>query len=255
MTHEYVELHARSASSFLRGGCYPESLVLQAAALDIPALALCDRDGVYGAPRFNTTAKQNGIQAIIGSELTMNDGNVLPVLTASRTGYNNLCRLISRAKLRGNKEHAPVNWDELEEFSEGLIVLTGDAEGPIRKAIARNDHNGALSYAQRLIDSFGHKNVYMEVQRHLQRGEEYTNDKLFDLADVLKLPLLATNGVTYAQRDQHDILDVFTCIRNHTHLDAAGKLLGDNDERYLKPGKMMRKLSETVLMLATILYD
>ena len=99
----YVELHARSAFSFLRGASSPEQLAKCAAELGLPALALCDRDGVYGAPRLYTAAREHGLRAIVGAELTMEDETVLPVLVESRTGYQNLCRLITRAKLRGTK--------------------------------------------------------------------------------------------------------------------------------------------------------
>jgi error-prone DNA polymerase len=110
----YVELHTRSAFSFLRGGSFPEQLAERAAQLHLPAMALCDRDGLYGAPRFYTAAKKHGVRPIIGAELTLEDGAVLPVLVATRAGYQNLCRLITQAKLRGTKTEAPVLWSELD---------------------------------------------------------------------------------------------------------------------------------------------
>ena len=91
---EYVELHARSAFSFLRGASSPEDLARRAAELGLPALALLDRDGVYGAPRFFAAAREHGLRPIVGAELTMEDDTVLPVLVENRTGYRNLCRLI-----------------------------------------------------------------------------------------------------------------------------------------------------------------
>jgi error-prone DNA polymerase len=116
MTPSYIELHARSAFSFLRGASQPEQLVECAAELKYPAMALLDRDGVYGAPRFFARGREHQVRAITGAELTLDDGSVVPVLVASRTGYQNLCRLITRAKLRGTKQHAPVHWDEIAEF-------------------------------------------------------------------------------------------------------------------------------------------
>ncbi|HWB61732.1 MAG TPA: error-prone DNA polymerase [Chthoniobacteraceae bacterium] len=242
MIPRYIELHARSAFSFLRGGAFPEELAECAAELGLPAMAVCDRDGVYGTPRFHKAAKEAGIKPIVGAELTLDDGSVLPVLVASRAGYKNLCRLITRAKLRGTKEHAPVKWTELAEFSQGLVALTGDEEGPVRRCIERDDHAAALASAQKLIATFGKENVFVEVQRHLCRGEEFTNDRLFSLAETLRLPALATNGPIYARPEQRRVLDVFTCARNHTHLDAAGRLLSANDERYLKSAAQMARL-------------
>src|SRR6185503_9677175 len=83
---------------------------------------------------------------------------------------------------------------------------------------------------------------FVEMQRHLRRGEERELDALADLAEAARLPLLATNGVCHAQPEGRALLDVFTCAREHTHLDAAGRLLSLNDERHLKPGVMMQRL-------------
>ncbi len=239
---EFVELHARSAFSFLRGASEPEQLARQAAALGMPALALCDRDGVYGAPRLYAAAKEHGLRAIVGAELTLTDGTVLPVLVENRTGYQNLCRLITRAKLRGTKTEAPVSWDDLPEFAEGLVCLTGDEEGALRQALERGDRSAAESGMQRLKQIFGAGNVYIEIQRHLERGEQLVNGLLVQLASEQRLPLLATNGVLYAGRAQRPVLDVLTCIRHHTHLDAAGLLLSRNSERGLKPARHMQTL-------------
>ena len=242
MTPSYIELHARSAFSFLRAASNPEDLAATAAAAHLPAIALCDRDGVYGAPRFYSATKRKGVRPIIGAELTMDGGAVLPVLVENRTGYQNLCRLITQAKLRGTKEHAPVHWGELGDFSEGLVALTGDEEGPVRRALTIDDKAAAENCVQRLVEAFGRDRVFVEVQRHLQRGEELCNDALFDLADHARLPLLATNGVLYARPELRAALDVFTCTREHTNLDAAGRLLSLNEERYLKPAPQMARL-------------
>ena len=242
MTRPYVELHARSAFSFLRGASFPEQLAEQAARMKLPAMAVCDRDGVYGAPRFYMKGLEFGVRPIVGAELTLDDGSVLPVLVESRTGYQNLCQLITQAKLRGTKTEAPVHWEEMAEFSAGLVALTGDEEGPIRRCLERADRNGAQERVQRLQRIFGAGNVYVEVQRHLRRGEELLNCQLVDLAHAERLPLLATNGVLYAEPEQRAVLDVFTCARQHTHLDAAGRLLSANTERYLKPANFMSRL-------------
>src|SRR5579863_7478532 len=130
----YIELHARSAFSFLRGGSLPESLIGEAARLGMPALALCDRDGVYGAVRLHMSGGEAGVRALVGSELTMEDGAVVPVLVATRSGYQGLCRLLTTAHLRAEKGEGRVAWNELAEANEGLIALTGDEDGPVRRA-------------------------------------------------------------------------------------------------------------------------
>jgi error-prone DNA polymerase len=238
----YVELHGRSAFSFLRGASLPEQLAHTAAESAMPAMALCDRDGVYGAPRFFTAAKEKGIRAIVGSELTMEDGSVLPVLVESRTGYQNLCRLLSRAHLRAPKGESKVRWDELSEFASGLVALTGDHEGAIVRALQCDAGHEAEGRLQQLKNIFGAGNLFVELQRHCVRGEDHVINDLLALAAAHRLPLLATNGVLYARPYGRQVLDVFTCIREHTHLDAAGKLLARNSERYFKDAQTMARL-------------
>ena len=235
----YVELHARSAFSFLRAGSLPEHLAERAAQQGLSALALCDRNGVYGAPRLFSAAKEHGLRAIVGSELMLEDGSVLPVLVMNRAGYKNLCRMITRAQLRAPKSESRIRWPELEEFHEGLIALTGDEEGPLHPSILRGDRRGAEEKLQRLVHAFGPDRVHVEIQRHRVPDEERITDGLVELARAHRLPLVATNGVLHAEPPGRRTLDVFTCIRNHTHLDAAGLLLAINGQRHIKsPGEM-----------------
>src|SRR5262249_16856562 len=125
----------------------PEQIAERAAGLQIPAVALCDRDGVYGAPRFFARARESGLRPIVGAELTMEDQTVLPVLVQSRAGYQNLCRLLTRAHLRSEKGKSTVRWNELPEFAEGLVALTGDNEGPLVRAVRRAFETKALTPA------------------------------------------------------------------------------------------------------------
>src|ERR1051326_6133023 len=121
----YIELHACSAFSFLRGGSFPEQLIEVATELEMPAIALLDRNGVYGAQRFSVAAREHGVRAIIGAELSMEDGGILPVLVKNRIGYKNLCELLTQAHLRSEKGKCAVQWDELLEFTKGLVALLG----------------------------------------------------------------------------------------------------------------------------------
>src|SRR6185295_15806885 len=119
----YVELHCCSAFSFLRGGSFPEQLAEVAAELEMPVIALLDRNGVYGAQRFSVAARERGVRPIIGAELLIDDGSVLPVLVENRTGYKNLCELLTQAHLRSEKGKCAVRWSELPQFAEGLNAL------------------------------------------------------------------------------------------------------------------------------------
>src|SRR5437588_6514483 len=119
----YCELHSSSAFSFLRGGSFPEQLAEVAAELEMPAIALCDRNGVYGAQRFSVAACEHGVRPIIGAELSMEDGGILPMLVENRAGYKNLCELLTQAHLRSEKGKCEIKWDELPEFADGLVAL------------------------------------------------------------------------------------------------------------------------------------
>jgi error-prone DNA polymerase len=268
----YVELHACSAFSFLRAASSPEQLAEVAAELSMPALALLDRNGVYGAQRFSVAAREQNIRPIIGCELEMEDGGILPVLVENRTGYKNLCELLTQAHLRSKKGECVVRWNELPQFAGGLIPLFGSGSGCARACNIRrlaecttnardilhvkevsgegagNSTRGTCApqnspdRAQFLVDAFGRENVFVEIQRHLLRGEERINRQLVDLARAYRLSILATNGVQYAKLYGREVLDVFTCIREHTYLDAAGKLLTQNSERHLKSEREMREL-------------
>ncbi|PYV28720.1 MAG: error-prone DNA polymerase, partial [Acidobacteria bacterium] len=127
----YLELHARSAFSFLEGASLPEELAALCAELNMPAMALLDRDGVYGAPRFHMAARKAGIRAHIGAEVTSTEGFRYPLLVETRAGYQNLCRLITRMKLRARKGQGAVTEEELAEHASGLICLTGGGESPL----------------------------------------------------------------------------------------------------------------------------
>jgi len=258
---KYVELHSSSAFSFLEGASRPEDLVSRAKELELPAIALVDRDGVYGSPRFHMAAKSVGIRPHVGAEISVEGfGNRaklpfwmpnsfssrpvrLPLLVESRTGYQNLCRLMTRYKLREKeKGTGTATLDEIEEHAEGLVCLTGGEEGVLAASLSNSGYEEARKNIEKLTALFGTKNVYVEVQRHCDPTEERRNQGAVRLAETLGLPLLATNGVRYARAAEREILDIFTCIRNHCKLETAGRHLERNDERYLRSTKEMIQL-------------
>ena len=154
MSATYTELHASSAFSFLEGASLPEELIAACAEYSMPAIALLDRDGVYGAPRFHLAAKKAGIQTHIGAEVTSTTGVRYPLLAETREGYQNLCRLLTRMKLRAPKGKGAVTEDELAEYSHGLICLTGGEHGPLTMAIPNRNGRETLD---RLIRIFSAK--------------------------------------------------------------------------------------------------
>ena len=279
----YIELHARSAFSFLEGSSLPEELVGVCQHFQMPAMALLDSDGVYGAPRFHIAANKTKIKAHIGAEITSQEFSIadwqlpnekaigdstindqqstiskignrksaiensfrLPLLISSRAGYQNLCRLITKMKLRAQKGEGAVTREELQAHAEGLICLTGGDEGPLAATLKQGAPDGARKIIDQLVGIFGPKNVYVELQRHFHREEESRNRIAIDLAQAFHLPLLATNGVHYAIPKARELADAFTAIRNHRTLSTAGRLLARNSERHLKsPGEMQQLFAD-----------
>ena len=241
----YTELHARSAFSFLEGASLPEELIAVCNERGMSSMALLDRDGVYGAPRFYQAATKIGRKAHIGAEVTSASGWRYPLLVQSREGYQNLCRLITRMKLRAKKDEGNIDSAELAEMSAGLICLTGGEEGPLASALERGGIAGGIESVRQLCELFGRKNVYVELQRHFSRTEEARNQAAVEIARKLSLPLLATNGVCHALPQERELLDVFTCIRHHCRLETAGRLLTRNSERHLKsPAEMQRLFAD-----------
>jgi error-prone DNA polymerase len=241
----YVELHARSAFSFLEGACTPEELANLCARYQMPGMALLDRNGVYGSPRFHLAARKLLLTPLIGAEVASTQGWRYPLLVKSRTGYQNLCRLITQMKLRGKKGDGYVLDEEVAQKASGLVCLTGGDEGPLAYALGSSEIHAGIEQVELLCQVFGRENVYVELQRHFNREEERRNQAAIEIARKLRLPLLATNGVCYARPEQRQLLDVFTCIRNHRTLATAGRFLSQNSERYLKPpAEMMRLFSD-----------
>lgn len=246
----YVELHARSAFSFLAGASLPEMLAEVCAAQGISAIGLLDQDGLYGSPRMHMAAQKLGLKAHVGAEVSVEDllfGEAArcryPLLVETRTGYQNLCRLITTFKLRENhKGEGAAAFSEVEEHASGLICLTGGDEGPLSEALVRGGFDEALRTVERLVHTFGPKNVYVELQRHRNRQQAIRNKAAVSIARALHLPLLATNGVLYATPREREIQDVMTAIRLHSTLEGAGTTLQGNAERYLRSGTEMETL-------------
>ena len=238
----FIELHARSAFSFLEGAGLPEELAGACAEQGMPAMALLDRDGVYGAPRFHLAAKKAGIRAHIGAEITSTEGFRYPLLVETRAGYQNLCRLITQMKLRAKKGQGAISAEELGEKAAGLVCLTGGEEGPLVPALARGGIEAGIACVVQLCEIFGRHNVYVELQRHFLRDEEAHNQAAVEIAGRLRLPLVAAQGPCHAAPEQRQALDVFTCLRHHRTVETAGRLLARNSERHVKTPEQMSRL-------------
>ncbi len=234
----FCELHTRSAFSFLSSGSQPQRLAERAAELGMKAAALLDRDTVAGAVRFHFAAKDLGVRPIIGSEITMEGGGLLPLIPVSLEGYRNLSKLITTIRLRHKKGEHFATRKDIEEHSKGLLCFTGGEDGFVRNGIRSGAGIAGLAWLNYVFAG----RLYVEFQRHHLRYEEYLNQILLGYAHKLRLPYFASNGVYYADRHDRELFDVFTCIKNHTTIHEAGTLLSENNERYLKTHKQMLDL-------------
>jgi error-prone DNA polymerase len=279
MTDRYCELHGHTAFSFLEGASAPEDLAERAARLGLPALAVTDRAGVYGIPRFHKAAKEVGVEAIVGAEAVLADGSRLPLLVQDARGWSNLCRLLTDGALQGPgsgvrgpgsekdrgrsrvpspeprtpaKGEGRVSWEQVEEHAGGLLALTGGESGPLMRAWRRGGDGAAAAVLDVLVGIFGAARVAVEVQRHQRRGEEERNVALVRLARQAGVPVVATQDALCAAPDDGPLADALACIREHRTLDTAGRLLEPNRTRRLRsPAEMARLFADLPEAIAT----
>jgi error-prone DNA polymerase len=233
---DYVELRCRSAFSFLDGASLPEDLAVTAVERGYDTLALADRNGVYGAPRFFAAARQAGLRPIVGAELSMAGAAPVLLLVENRRGYQNLCKLLTRAKQgREKSEPAAGTLELLAEHRDGLIALVGTRPRPDLPT---------------LVAALGRQQVFLEVSRHFDAAEAKTNRQVLAQAEAQKVGVVATNDVRYASPAGRIAHDVLTCAREKCTVDQIGRRLAANAERWLKPpaemGALFRDLPAAV---------
>ncbi|HEY0784604.1 MAG TPA: PHP domain-containing protein, partial [Acidobacteriaceae bacterium] len=204
----YIELHAASSFSFLDGASNPERLIERASELELPSIAITDRNGVYGAARFHSRAKSitaagktAPVAAHVGAEVSVSGLGArlsppahlphamadeparLTLLCATRTGYQNLCQLITLYKLRAPaKQEGAATLEDLAQYAEGLVCLTGGDEGPLAAALMRGGEAEGSRLLEQLIALYGRQSVYVELQRHHEREQEWRNQAAVRLA-------------------------------------------------------------------------
>jgi error-prone DNA polymerase len=223
---DYVELRCRSAFSFLEGASNPEDLIERAAERGHGALALADRDGVYGIPRFHAAARAAGVRPILGASLAVGEADAtatrLVLLVESRRGWRNLCRLLTRAQAGRPKGEALASWDALEEHAPGLCALL---EGDAGLDAAGLD---------RALASFGRARTFVGVARALERDAARSQARVAAWAEARRVAVVATGDVRHARAGDRRLLDALVCLRHKTTLDRAGRRLAANAERHLK---------------------
>ncbi len=248
MNERYVELHCHSCFSLLDGAATPEALLEQALALDMPALALTDHNGLYAAIRFYLAAKERGLAPLVGAELTLQGDESFPadshllLLAENKRGYRNLCWLISRAQLQGSKGRPRLSLQQMAGRTAGLIALTGCRRGRVAASLLAGDPRRALACLQALKALFGPQGVYVELQQHLHAGEAALVEQLAALARATRLPMVATNNAHYARREGSRLQDVLVAIRHNLPLPDCRPYLYSNSEYYLKSPSEMASL-------------
>lgn len=219
----YAPLWVKSNYSFLEGASHPDELVDEAHRLGITSMALTDRDGVYGLVRAHVRARELGVHLVAGAEMTVGDSRIV-LLAENRTGYGNLCRLISKGRLRSPKGMSDVSWGEVCELSEGLVGLWRDSG--VDGDVLRN-----------LKDAFGER-MYALVVRHLEASDGRVEHGLRECARRLGVATVAGMEVLYHSPARRPLQDILTCIRHGVTLSTAGRLIRGNSEHALcAPGK------------------
>src|SRR5574337_993768 len=224
----YTPLWCKSHFSFLEGASHPEELMEEAHRLGLKALALTDRDGVYGIVRAHVKARELGLHLIIGAQVTLADHSILVLLAQDRDGYSNLCRLITTGRLRSPKGESSVTWDEVYRQAGGLIALWGSEQSLLAGEADPDEVAGPLRevFSDRL---------YALLARHRQASEVRTEAQLRAHATHYGLPLVAATEVLYHTKARRPLQDVLTAVRHGVAVSAAGRRLQPNAEHNLKP--------------------
>src|SRR5256886_5806893 len=239
----YTELHCHSAFSFLDGASLPEQLALTASQLGLPALALTDPNGLYGAMAFAQAAKQLGLQATPGAELTRLEGSPVTLLAETPEGYATLCRLITEAHLgREDRRDPRLDFASLEARHAGLIVMSGCREGLLPTVLQTHGRQAARRLAERCKAAFGPENFFVELQRNYVRGDLPLTRALIDLAADVGLSVVASGNVHYHTRERHRLHDVLVAIRHRTTLDGSHHVRRANSEFFLRPPQEVEML-------------
>jgi error-prone DNA polymerase len=235
----YAELHCHSNFSFLVGASHPEELAAEAVRLGLDALALTDRDGLYGIVRFAEAAREVGLRTIFGAELTVSrTSDRLVVLARNPDGYARLSCAIAEAHLAGGEKGNPrTSLAQLADAHGGQWqVLTGGREGAVVRALLERGPNAAARELGALVDAFGRDRVGVELWDHGDPLDSARNDALVKLAVQEGVDVVATNDVHYATPGRHALATALAAVRRRESLDEADGWLPAAATRHLRSG-------------------
>jgi DNA polymerase-3 subunit alpha len=243
----FVPLRVMSAYSLLEGAIEPKAIAKLAKERGFPAVAICDRNGLYGTVMFAKACKDEGVQPIIGTLLGVardEEGkqvDYLPLFAQDETGYDNLCHLVSSAHLDRPLALEPhIALPDLEGRTDGLIAFTGAGEGGVTRLLAEGQRDHAQAMLGRLEGLFPGR-LYIELARRGDATEEAAEGALIDLAYARDLPLVASNPAQFGEPHQHKAHDAMLCIAGSTHVDAEDRVRS-NPENWIKSARMMEEI-------------
>src|SRR5262245_56904414 len=211
----YTPLFCKSSFSFLEGASQPEELIEAAAGRGLASIALTDRDGVYGIVEAHGAAKEAGVKLIVGSEIAIDDGSTVVLLATDRTGYANLCQLITLGRRRSEKGTSVVGWREVYQHAPDLIALWGGERSLLAK------EPDPFFVGAGLKEAFGDR-LYAMAARHRRVEEPRQEARLKQRATKLAIPLVAAHEVLYHTKARRPLQDVFTALRYKVKLAVAG---------------------------------
>ena len=251
----FVHLHVHSEYSLLDGACRIGSMMDRVKELGQTAIALTDHGVMYGCIDFYKAAKNAGIKPIIGCEVYVaprgmedrihgidNDPYHLVLLCKDRTGYENLCKLVSEAFTRGFYGKPRVDLALLQQYHNGLIALSACLAGAVPRMLMQEDYDAAVKYALLLSQIFGQDNFYLELQDHGISEQTEVNQGVMRIARETGLPLVVTNDAHYLRREDAQMQDILLCIQTGKTVDDPNRMKFQTEEFYLKSEDELRQL-------------
>ncbi len=254
---DFCHLHVHTEYSLLDGACRVEDLAETAAEMDMPAVAMTDHGNMFGTVDFYDTMSNAGVKPIIGYEGYFTPGHRterkrgngqqpdlyhLTFLARNQQGYDNLLKMSSLAYVEGLYYKPRVDWELLEECSEGVICLSGCLASRLNDFILTDQEEEARQWLNRMRSIFGEDYFYVELQDHGLDEQQEAWPQAADMAEDMGIPLVATNDAHYINEGDSSWHEVLLCISTRSTLDDPDRFRMDSDQLYFKSAEEMAEL-------------
>ncbi len=264
MHSNFVHLHLHTQYSLLDGAIRPEALISLAKEYKMPAVAVTDHGNLFGAVEFYQKAMSKGVKPIIGCEMYVAPGSRtdrtatrgetafhLVLLVKNAKGYQNLCRLLTKAYLEGFYYKPRVDKELLKEYNEGLIALSACLHGEVAYNISMGQKEAAIRAANEYKEIFSNRRFYLEIQHNGLEEQEKVNKGLLELSRSLGIPVVATNDCHYLKKEDAKVHDILLCIQTGANVNTPNRMRFTTDELYVKPpAEMIESFKDTPEALA-----